>query len=323
MSQSTMSFSNPKPRCILAGEVMTELSQASNDHFRQGVAGDVYNTAVYLKRCLPEGEVSLLTALGGDTLSLHMKSVIQSEGIDTSMVLSHPDKQPGLYAIHTDEHGERSFQYWRSDSAARLWVNLWLTSHSTLPAVDLIYLSGITLAVLDNSQREQLLHMLCEAREAGSRVAFDPNYRPALWQSADEAALWTERAYQLTDIAFPGIEEHKLLFGHQDGFDAMDALADMGVSEIVCKNGTDHIQILHNDTMVSVEVTPVDKVIDTTSAGDGFTGGYLAARLQGKSVRAAAEQAARVAGIVIQHPGAIVQSELFQQAFCQRLSTCD
>lgn len=315
MSQSTVPLSSQSPRCILAGEVMTELSQASPDHFRQGVAGDVYNTAMYLKRCLPECEVSLLTALGCDMLSLHMKSVMQSEGIDTSLVLSHPDRQPGLYAIHTDEHGERSFQYWRSESAAKEWVNLWLANRSTLPVVDMIYLSGITLAVLDNAQREQLLHMLSNARGSGARIAFDPNYRPALWLSAEEAALWTERAYQLTDIAFPGIEEHRLLFGHQDGFDAMDALADMGVTEIVCKNGTDHIQILHNDTMVSVEVTPVNNVVDTTSAGDGFTGGYLAARLQGKSVRAAAEQAASVAGIVIQHPGAIVQSDLFQQAF--------
>ena len=290
---------------------MIELSEADKDHFRQGVAGDVYNTAVYLKRCLPEGEISLLTALGCDTLSEHMKSVIQHEHVDTSMILSHPNRQPGLYAIHTDDDGERSFQYWRNDSAAKQWVNLWLQKNSLLPAVDLIYLSGITLAVLDNGQREQLLHMLCEAREAGAQVAFDPNYRPALWQSADEAALWTERAYQLTDIAFPGIEEHKLLFGHQDGFDAMDALANMGVSEIVCKNGTDHIQILHNETMVSVEVTPVEKVVDTTSAGDSFTGGYLAARLQGKSGRAAAEQAAKVAGIVIQHAGAIVPQALF------------
>ncbi|WP_084627895.1 PfkB family carbohydrate kinase [Elstera litoralis] len=46
--------------------------------------------------------------------------------------------------------------------------------------------------------------------------------------------------------------------------------------------------------------------VDTTAAGDSFAAGYLAARLGGASVHAAALAAHRLASIVIQHPGAII-----------------
>lgn len=312
-------FTTTTPHCLLAGEVMVELSRAEPGLFRQSFAGDVYNTAVYLKRCLPACEVSMLTAVGRDPFSMAMKQAMGDEGINTGFILTHTEKGPGLYAIHTDASGERSFQYWRNDAAAREWVTLWqqtLTGSepSPLPQADLIYLSGITLAVLDETQRALLFDWLHQARESGTRVAFDPNYRPQLWASVDKAAVWTRRAYRIADIAFPGMDEHKLLFGHKDCFDVMDIVAGWGVKEVVAKNGTDQIRVLFNETMVTIPVTPVAHVVDTTSAGDGFTGGYLAARLDGKSVRQAAQQGADVAATIIRFPGAIVPEPAFTEA---------
>ena len=104
----------------LIGECMIELQQVEQS-LRKGFGGDTLNTAVYLSR-LTTGKnvnVSYVTALGEDKLSQEMLDNWQSEGINIQWVQRSKTKQPGLYMVETDEHGERSFLYWRNDSAAK------------------------------------------------------------------------------------------------------------------------------------------------------------------------------------------------------------
>ena len=61
--------------------------------------------------------------------------------------------------------------------------------------------------------------------------------------------------------------------------------------------------------LISVPAFAVDKVVDTTGAGDSFAGGYLAARLQGQSPAVSARSGNKIASIVIQHSGAIIPRE--------------
>ena len=103
----------PQPRIACIGEAMVELS-ALNFAERTaalGVAGDVYNTAVYLARAMVPvgGSVDFVTALGRDTLSDAMIAVFDREGLGTGLVPRHPTRNPGLYSIQVDTGGERAF----------------------------------------------------------------------------------------------------------------------------------------------------------------------------------------------------------------------
>ena len=85
---------------------------------------------------------------------------------------------------------------------------------------------------------------------------------------------------------------------------------DLGVEEVVVKDGANPALIATASERVKVAPPAGATVVDATGAGDSFNGAYLSARLAGKSLREAAEAAHRVAGIVIGQRGALVEPGL-------------
>jgi len=272
--------------------------------------GDTLNAAVYLSRL--GLSVSYVTALGDDPLSSEMIESWQQENIDCSLVDRHEGAVPGLYFIDTDASGERTFIYWRDQAAAkRLFDDAENAQRifSALMALDYVYLSGITLAILTDVSRDRLLAWLPEYREAGGKVIFDNNYRPRLWPSADDARACYSDLYAMTDIALPTFDDECLVFGRSSEDDCLQRLLNAGVSEIVLKLGAQgcRVRTMSEDRRVNAYSVTVR---DTTAAGDSFNAGFLAHRLSGAPLSDAADVGCRLASIVVQHPGAIIDKEL-------------
>ena len=289
---------------IIVGECMVEMSSRGQQLYYQTFAGDTYNTAVYFKRCNSVEEVKYLTAIGNDDISQGLLEQMQHEGLATDLTLRSPDKTLGLYMINTDEKGERSFAYWRSDSAAKQIMSL--LDPASLGQPKSFFLSGISLAIVCDQDKQALLDLATTLKQQGCCIIFDPNYRPQLWQSAEHARVWTDKAYALADIAFPGCDDHKTLYGHANLTEVQQHVAALGVQEMVIKNGEHGIQIFSHGQHCIVPAHRVTKVVDTTAAGDAFNGGYLAARFAGQNEQSAAGFAAKIAAYVIGHRGAIV-----------------
>lgn len=295
-------------RIVIFGECMVELVNRGADTLSKGYAGDTYNTAVYLKRCARDISVSYLTAIGADFLSDELLFKMGDEEINTDQVYRSEDRNLGLYMVRTDKHGERTFAYWRANSAATQTLNL---MRGDLSNADVFYFSGISLAILDEVQRLKLFDLIDGFRAKGGKVVFDPNYRPRLWPGPEHAQLWTDKAYSHADIAFPGGDDHLALYGHTDVDAIHQHVADLGVKEIIVKNGAVGVHIYEQDSHCIVPVERVETVVDTTAAGDAFNGGYLSARLSGKDVTDSASFGAKVAATVISYPGAIVEKDAF------------
>ena len=298
------------------GECMLELSRRPSagapDHnnTKLSYGGDTLNTAVYLSRL--GLSVSYVTALGDDPLSSEMIESWQKENIDCSLVDRHQGAVPGLYFIDTDASGERSFLYWRDQAPAKRLLDDAENAQrifSALMALDYVYLSGITLAILTDVSRDRLLAWLPEYREAGGKVIFDNNYRPRLWPSADDARACYSDLYAMTDIALPTFDDECLVFGRSSEDDCLQRLLEAGVSEIVLKLGAQgcRVRTMSEDRRVNAYSVTVR---DTTAAGDGFNAGFLAHRLSGAPLSDAADVGCRLASIVVQHPGAIIDKEL-------------
>ncbi|WP_265436025.1 2-dehydro-3-deoxygluconokinase [Aeromonas media] len=296
-------------KIAVIGECMIELSESKAGIVRH-FGGDTLNTAVYLARTNPELAVSYVTALGTDTMSDAMLTQWQQEGVHTELVQRLVHKLPGLYLIETDARGERTFHYWRSDAAARYWLQ---GEHAgsicqQLQHVDWLYLSGISLAILPPADRASLLQQLALCRAAGVKIAFDNNYRPRLWESKEAAQQAYRAMLALTDIAFLTLDDEFSLWGDSQEAQTLARTLGLGVGEIVIKRGAEPCLIVQGERQDEVPAMSLtrERVIDTTAAGDSFSAGYLATRLAGSAASEAAHHAHLLAGTVIQHRGAII-----------------
>ncbi|NIZ12316.1 sugar kinase [Phaeobacter sp. HF9A] len=289
----------PHPFIACVGEAMVELNIAHRAQ-QIGFAGDTLNTAIYLARNLRTATpVGFVSVVGQDPLSQAMQAFIAAEGVGTDALRQHPDRLPGIYSIATDAAGERRFDYWRDQSAARC---LFEDGFDQLSGATMIYLSGITLAILPQARRLALLDHLA-AHPA--QIAFDSNYRPRLWEDRATAQAMIEAAWRITDIALPSLDDEMALFGDQDEAATLARLRGYGLRQGALKRGA--LGPAPLDPAIEPPALPAaSKVVDTTAAGDSFNGAYLAAVLQGETATSALRRAHDMAIKVIAHPGAIL-----------------
>ena len=303
---------------FLFGECMIELMAASKDQpantMKQSFAGDVFNTAVYFKRTFSEQKVHLVTAVGQDKFSVDMIEYFKSENIGTDFVYQSETKIPGLYSIQLDDQGERSFTYWRENSAARqVMQHITDEAISRLSIGDMFFFSGISLAVIEPSARSDFWNLIDRLKAAGVKIVFDPNYRPRLWSSPKEAQDQFELALEKSDLSLPGVDDFEQLFGMKTAEEVNNYCQQFALNELIIKNGEQGILVVLNGEITHFAITPVENVVDTTSAGDSFNGVYLGARLEGHSVVDSIALASKAAGFVIQHKGAIVDKKAYQE----------
>ncbi len=280
---------------------MLELSR-EGEHWRLGYGGDTLNTAIHMARA--GIRTGYFTAVGSDQFSREMTRGWAAEGLDLSLVMTHPSRNSGLYAIETDAAGERSFAYWRDSAAAREMFALPEANEAIERAreASLLSFSLITLAILPASARETLLAWARTFRDSGAMVAFDGNYRPRLWESVEEARLARDRAIACATIGLPTLEDETALSDDRSPAEVARRWEALGCAEVVVKLGAEGCRL--PDGRICAPPAEL-KPVDTSGAGDAFNGGYLSARMKGASVEEAALAGHALAGWTIMRRGAI------------------
>ena len=307
-------------RVLSIGECMAELAPAGAPKtYRLGFAGDTYNTAWYLARL--GVAVDYLTSVGDDPISGRMVAAMEAAGVGTRWVEALPGATVGLYLITLAE-GERSFAYWRGQAAARRLAEDGDRLARAMAEADLVYLSGITLAILPPDGRDRLLDALGAARARGARVAFDPNLRPRLWSGADEMTETVMRAAARADIALPSHEDEAAWFG--DGSCAATAAryAEAGAQVVAVKDGAAPVHWRDGTASGTVAPEPVAQVVDSTAAGDSFNAGLLAGLADGLPLPRAVARGCRLSAQVVQGRGALVEVEPQRQPSRGAPPTC-
>ena len=294
-------------RIVCIGEPLAEITKDING-MKLAFGGDTLNTAIYLARALQGTEflVDYLTVLGEDAASEGVMDLMKAEGISSEFIRQTSTHNMGIYAIQNAADGERRFHYWRNTSAARqLFTEPQGAEIDAIDAAHLVYLSGITLAILSAEARVRLLDVLTRFRQNGGLVAFDSNYRPSLWESQKIAQDVTTDFWRITDIGLPTIEDECALFGDEMANEVVARLRQYGVKKGALKQGAFGPLPLSGLELDSPFATATN-VVDTTGAGDSFNGGYIANCLLGLSEKDSLVSPHALARQVVGHKGAIL-----------------
>ncbi len=286
---------------------MVEMAPLGDDCYRMGFAGDTFNTAWYGRRLLPDNwSVGYGTCVGTDSTSDRMVAFMQAAGVDTGAIRRLPGQTVGLYMIHLRD-GERGFSYWRGQSAARDLADdpVWL--RHIMADADVIYFSGITLAVLADGTRDALCTALATARRAGKHIVFDTNMRPRLWPGLDAMRAGIMAGAGVADIVLPSFDEEAETFGDTSQAQTAARYAGAGAGLVIVKNRAEPLLALA-DRSDEMWFSPsrVAMVADTTAAGDSFAAGFMARYFNGATLDEAVQLAMTTAAQVVQENGALV-----------------
>lgn len=306
----------------LIGECMIELQGRPDGSLSNTFGGDTLNTAAYLARLGKAFgvQVEYITALGDDSFSAAMRRFWHEQGVRSSYTRALPNRVPGLYHIELDPHGERVFSYWRGESAAKDCFSQ-PEGNDVLEALgrfDALYLSGISLAILHEDGRERLMQRLETLYVSGMRLFFDGNFRPRLWTAgsagnnpAAAARPWYRRMLDISHTILLTADEAPVF---DVNFDPADPdlcrrIAELGPEEVVVKNGGAPCTVCRKGTLHSVAPVKLERVVDTTAAGDSFSAAYLLGRHLGLDVPEAVRRAHTMAACVVSHRGAVIPTE--------------
>lgn len=259
---------------VALGELLIDftpsgLSQAGNDLFERNPGGAPANVLAAVSKL---GKSSaFLGMVGRDQFGAFLKEVLESSGIDVSGLKFSETVNTTLAFVHLNERGDRSFSFYRNPGA-----DMMLTSddinYDVLNNSKIFHFGSISMT--HEPVRTATLAALSCAREKGIMISYDPNLRPPLWKSLEDAKEKIKLGLQYTDILKISEEELEFITGKQNLEKGSAALYDQGISVVLVTMGPKGCFYRYAGGIGRLH-TYNTKVIDTTGAGDGFLGGVL------------------------------------------------
>ena len=287
--------------CI--GEPMLEFNQQptlpdGRVLYQQGFGGDTSNVVVSAAR---QGiSTGYISAVGQDPAGEALLALWEAEGVDASHVKRSAAHPTGVYFVTHGANGHR-FNYHRKGSAASFLTPADIPEKAIAEA-RILFASGISHAISD-SACDAVFHAFTVARQNGVAIAYDTNYRPALWAPRRAAAV-IHAAVGEADIAMPGLDDAIALTGLTDPDAVLDFYLGLGPGLVLLKMGAEGVYLGTPEGRKRIPPFPA-AAVDATGAGDTFCGAVIARLLKGETPEDAAHYAAAAAAISTTGYGAI------------------
>lgn len=219
------------------------------------------------------GTTAFIGKVGKDMFGRQLKTAVEAVGIDTRNLMEDEEVHTTLAFVHTFPDGDRDFSFYRNPGA-----DMMLTKEEIQE--DLIRNSKVfhfgTLSSTHEGVREATRYAIDVAKEAGCLISFDPNLRPPLWNTLEDARKEIEYGLSKADILKISDNEVEFLCGTSDYDEGAKMLIEKYNIPFVCVTlGKDGSRAYYKGMRVEAPGFVQKNTIETTGAGDTFCGCML------------------------------------------------
>ena len=218
-------------------------------------------------------KTAFIGKVGQDMFGTQLKNAVEEVGIDTRALFMDEEVHTTLAFVHTYPDGDRDFSFYRNPGA-----DMMLTKNEVPD--DLIQNSRLfhfgTLSSTHEGVREATRHAIEVAKNAGCIITFDPNLRPPLWKSLDDARREIEYGMTKCDVLKISDNEVEFLFDTTD-YDKGAALIreKYNIPLVLITMGKAGSRAYYKDMLVEAAPFLQKTTIETTGAGDTFCASTL------------------------------------------------
>lgn len=211
--------------------------------------------------------------VGNDQFGRLLKETIESVGIDSGNLVIDEEVNTTLAFVHTYPDGDRDFSFYRNPGA-----DMMLKKTEIEPSViknTKIFHFG-TLSFTHEGVKEASEFAVKCAKDSGARISFDPNLRDPLWKSLEDAKKAMAFGFENCDILKISDNELQFFTGEKDFDKAATMIQEEYKIPLICVTlGSEGSRAYYKDKRVCAEPFLQEKTIETTGAGDTFTGCML------------------------------------------------
>ncbi len=244
------------------------VSAQGNTIFEANPGGAPCNVLAMLQKL--GNKTAFIGKVGEDIFGTKLKGVLEEVGINIDNLIVDKDVRTTLAFVQTFEDGDRDFSFYRNPGADMMLLESEVDEN--LIKNSEIFHFG-TLSMTDEGVREATKKAIAIAKESGAVISFDPNLRPPLWKSLDDAK--EQVAYGLTKCDFLKISDNEIQWftGVEDYDEGIRKLREeYNIPLIVLSMGKDGSRAYYKDLRVEKNAFVQEKTIETTGAGDTFGG---------------------------------------------------
>lgn len=216
-------------------------------------------------------ETAFLGKVGDDAFGHFLLETMRNAEINTDGVVISPDNPTTLAFVSLTEDGDRSFSFYRNETADVMLEKEEIMSEM-VDNTRVFHFGSVSMTA--EPSRSATFYAADRAKRAGAIISYDPNYRPLLWKSEKEAGDEMKKGIPFAHILKVSDEELLFLTGKEDEEEGSRILADMGPQIVIVTKGADGAFLRRGEYTEDFKTIRVDAV-DTTGAGDTFLGSFL------------------------------------------------
>ncbi|WP_047983540.1 carbohydrate kinase family protein [Ornithinibacillus californiensis] len=214
---------------------------------------------------------NFIGCIGRDSFGDILLSTLKSKNVQTEGIV-YSEVNTTLAFVHIDDHGERSFSFYRNPGAdmmlAKEDINFDIIANSRIFHVG-------SLSMTDEPSRTATIEALEYAKLQKVKVSFDVNLRPPLWGNLENAKQEILTVMKYADIVKVSEEELEFLTGTDDiKTGAKELYETYNLFLLFVTSGSEGSYVFHNGELSFCQSYKV-KAVDTTGCGDAFFAGVL------------------------------------------------